>query len=107
MTTIHNCLLSTCIERTIFNKMNSIENKELVPNDNCSICLEPLIESAKNSCCGNYSKQFLKCQHWCHVSCQIDKNILTRHMCSLCKTEQVDKDWLDDKIKNYNKNKRN
>ena len=51
-----NCILSTHIEQTLFDKQfNSITNKDVVPDDICPICLIPLNEKT-NGCCGIYSK---------------------------------------------------
>ena len=93
---IHNCLLSTMVEIVLFGKNNSINNKDKVPDDDCSICLEKLTKPSSSGCCGTYSRQLL-CGHWVHVSCMIDRNP-DRHRCPLCRKELVDKKWLDSKI---------
>jgi len=74
------CLLSTRIEIELFDS-----NRNNIPNDDCPICLIPLKENAYLSCCGGYAKK-LKCGHYVHVSCQINKNTdLIR--CPICRQQ--------------------
>jgi hypothetical protein len=84
---------------TFIKKLKYIANNDKVPDDICGICLENLKDKPPNSCCGGYSKKFKLCNHWCHVDCQINKNINNRHKCPICNTEQYDKNIMDTKIK--------
>lgn len=73
------CLLSTRIEAELFDKYTDND----VPNDNCPICLEPLNKRNQNACCDGYARK-LKCGHFVHVCCHINKNPdLLR--CSVCR----------------------
>jgi hypothetical protein len=78
------CMLSTRIEAELFVKTN----KEEIPGEPCPICLEPLKENSKIGCCGTYAKK-LKCGHFVHVSCHINKNPDLRQ-CSVCRAELTD-----------------
>ena len=96
-----NCLLSSMIESVLFDSLNSIQDKDKIPNDVCPICIEPLDKKPSfKHCCGGYSKKMSGCSHWVHVYCQIDNNE-NRHECSICKNQMVEKKWLDGKISSY------
>ena len=101
MTFVHNCVLSMVIETLLFEPINSISNKDLVPDDKCPICLKHLSEMSNFGCCGRYSKKLKKCPHWVHVSCQINNNVNCRHFCSICKKILINKNDLDNGIKKY------
>lgn len=94
MTTIHDCLLSSKIERLIF---SSDKSDCHCPDDVCAICQEQLINSG-TGCCGTYAKKLQKCGHWFHVSCHIDANP-DRHKCSVCRAQLMNPIKLENGIK--------
>ena len=73
------CLLSLRIETLLF----EINENEIIIDEDCPICLIPLKKNPENSCCCGYARK-LKCGHYAHVSCQINKNP-DFIRCSLCR----------------------
>lgn len=80
------CLISTWIEAQLFDAKPIDPND--IPDENCPLCLHPLRLETPNTCCGSYSKP-LKCGHYTHVSCQINKN-QDLNKCSVCQKQLSD-----------------
>ena len=95
-----NCAQSLHAELLLFDDdINSLLNSELVPNDSCFICANNLLEmSGISTCCGNYSKP-LKCGHWTHINCQVNKK--HNNICSLCDYELIKEEDLEKILQKY------
>lgn len=95
-----NCAQSFNIELLLFkDDINSLLNPGLVSDNICFICANGLYEmSGISTCCGNYSKP-LKCGHWVHINCQINKK--NSNVCSLCNYEFITKENLEKVIYKY------
>jgi hypothetical protein len=86
----HSCGQSTMLEVFLFDSLySSFENPDLVPDDDCCICLLPLKQDApkETGCCGRYSRK-TNCGHWMHVSCLIC--CPTKTKCPICSANLVD-----------------
>lgn len=75
------CALSARIESVLF--ATPVPARFEIPDEACPICLCPLRETSTASCCGGYARK-LKCGHFVHVSCQIDRNP-DMLRCSVCR----------------------
>jgi len=56
-------------------------------DEKCPICLESLQTHVENACCDGYAKK-LKCGHYAHVFCQINRNP-DMIRCCICRKELV------------------
>lgn len=104
------CMLSCHIEGTIFRRgqenvsiLFKKDAKSGVPDEDCPVCLAPLSGKPDvQTCCGDYARKLLKCKHWVHVCCQINRkrgsNIIR---CPICRVEQVDEECLALKVREY------
>jgi hypothetical protein len=105
------CILETNIERAIFTRgqencslrVDITQPAPCVPDDVCAICLAKLGDApALESCCGCYARKFEKCEHWVHVSCQINtKNSHNMLRCPVCRTEQASEAWVATRVRDY------
>lgn len=95
-----NCTQSFYAELLLFEgEISSVSRPELVPDDKCIVCANSLHEmSGISTCCGNYSKP-LKCGHWVHINCQLNK--VDMHKCLTCEMQLADIDNIEYIIKKY------
>lgn len=87
-----NIKLALYIEKLLFSP-DSLHT----PKDKCIICNKKLSENGKYGSALKYCRKLLSCNHWVHVSCQIEKNE-DKHTCPVCHKEIIKKEVLRDNI---------
>lgn len=96
----HSCGQSTLFEALLFDNLSgsgsgiNSEDKDLIPNEDCCICLLSLKEDApkETGCCGRYARK-TNCGHWMHVSCLVSSP--TKKNCPICRADLFDNKLMD------------